>query len=262
MKTFGVWNGLPTQLGDYPTTLFLDMRITYPQGEAGFDCTGVLIHPRVILTAAHCVAGDGQGTPRVQFVLNGKSKAGVNIFTATNGNNPTHAGLVAVATGARLVPHPQWRYTNNYNITVGYDVGFVVLPEPFGDIAPSKIKLTRNAQEAAALVGRAITIVGFGLQDPNAAFNVGEKTQGHKTVSKATALYFHSRGSEQNGLEGDSGGPIFIEEDGELKVVGILSGGNQAVGPGFEANYATLRPDVMCWVEKTSGFDIDGIDCP
>jgi len=186
-------NGVPTT--EYPAVAAVD--ILKPTGE--FLCTGTLVSPSVVLTAAHCVDND---------------PVAIDVVFFPNSSTETHYAGVAYAI------HPEYRFP-------AADLAMLLLEAPVVGITPVPVA---GRTPRPRTVG---TIVGYGADETG---NVGVKEMGTVRLKRcprrvpalglqrgdlARALCWRSRPSEQNTCHGDSGGPLLI--DGEL--AGVTSGG-------------------------------------
>ena len=162
-------------------------------------CSGVLIAPRVVLTAAHCTSLH--------------PLAGSRVYAGT---------AVATDPGQRLTVaavrrHPSWTADDPR----ANDIALLVLeePAPFAPIPPIAMPLD------GSFVGTTVRVVGFGKDDAGA---VGTKRHGTATVTALGATTFQIAAAPAMSCEGDSGGPILVERGGQTRVAGVTSFGDAA----------------------------------
>lgn len=184
----------------------------------GGTCTATLVHPRVIVYAAHC------GTLHSRLVL---------------GESTTSP--------QREVELLRCERASDVFGVSSMDFAYCELAEPL-DAVPS-VPLLFGCDESLIEVGTPVTIVGFGRDD--------EGTLGTKrvaTTSIVNVLTLIGIGGMGVGADsGDSGGPALVElPDGSHRVLGIVSGGG---GGGAVVQYVPA-PVTVAWLEDRSGIDL------
>jgi V8-like Glu-specific endopeptidase len=168
--------------------------------EPAVTCTGVLVAPRVVLTAAHCVEGmASRGTLEVVF---GPSAA-----------QPAPAIVVESIT-----------IDSGYVANSGDgDLAALVLAEP-APVAP----IAGPAGNVDALAGSAaLRAVGYGVSAATAA-DPGTKRDGTLALSAVRAASFDAMPSPAMTCVADSGGPVFAMTGSGEQLVGLTSRGDVA----------------------------------
>lgn len=163
-------------------------------GRAG--CTGTLISPHVVVTAAHCVEPTA-GAPAVFF-----------------GNDVKLPGRTGAVSYVRR--HPGFDAG-----TLANDLAVLVL-EPASTIAPAQLM---TVPLDPSFVQKAPRVVGFG-RGQGAGLPAGRKMEGTTSVAALFPSTFTARPGPAQPCEGDSGGPAFLRVDGVELLVGVTSNGD------------------------------------
>lgn len=176
-------------------------------GEVQQGCTGTLIAPNAVLTAAHCLDPDitPPGVPGFSLALD-----------TTTGNPATVPGLMAYKHESFDINVEQMDGLSHF-----FDVGVLILSEPITTVAP--VKMPRADQSAAITAGMDLAIVGYG-RTSNTTNDTGVMYDAMtKLVSfNATELQVGMGAPQPQNCNGDSGGPALSELDGR-RIVGIVS---------------------------------------
>ncbi len=235
--------GRAGSIAEFPFLSFIEAR----EGKHGFACTGSVVAPRVVLTAAHCVEDLDRGglTPAKQYAL----ATGVTSPEEAQAENIFHV------TEAHVFPgfDPG---------TIHGDAGVLILDRP--TTAPA-LALAGSGDSALYAGGATVQLAGWGLTGPKA----NEEPSGLRTTSmvveapafcKAKTHGYFSPFSptaqmctldlpskKSGGCFGDSGGPTIGQRtDGTLVELGIISTGGDAC--------STKRPNVMTRTNLVSSW--------
>jgi hypothetical protein len=189
------------------------LNIKDSSGSQAGSCTGTVIAPRAILTAAHCLQAPA---------------ASINVFLGTGPQQTT----------STFAAHPSWRESNS----TAYDVGVVLMPADIGRAA-FPLLLSRDGR-----VGETAILAGWGKDAAGATSTLRAGSATITSVSPLTLQTTYTT-TAASVCQGDSGGPILLQESGTWTVAGVISA-NSTLACSYGDNfYANLRnPDNMSFV--------------
>jgi V8-like Glu-specific endopeptidase len=162
-------------------------------------CTGTLVAPRVVLTAAHCV------------------RRGINVADAFFGKEALPGQDGGRFPVVKAKAHPAYN-----DETLANDIG-VLLLDGLPGMEPA---LMNTVAFEKAFLGQTTRLVGFGMTRARGD-DEGKKRQTTSVVTKFSASDFTYSGTTGQTCQGDSGGPAFLTLDGKEVLVGVTSWGDE-----------------------------------
>lgn len=205
-----IYGGRPTDNCEWPGVVQL----------AVSGCSGVLVGPDLVLTAAHCVSNEPQET-----VLFGERTDMPSMYAlATCRANPEWNGLVGET-----------------------DFGYCQLDDAWLPDIVARVLTERDTRRVEP--GAAVQVVGFG-EDENGVSGLKRVVT---TVLRSTGTTWVVGGSGKDGCSGDSGGPAMVDLGSGAQVGGLLSGGGECGSGGrFAPAWKAHRWAVASRAERSS----------
>ncbi len=175
--------------------------VALTRGGSSSFCTGTLISPSVVITAAHCAETAGSDPSVVIFFGSDTASDGIKIGVKREQRNPGWTG----------------------DLADNHDLGLVLMNYPQRDILPIPL----NTTPASDLIGNDYRVAGFGVNDQANQTADGKKHTGMVSIADA---YTPPQGDEIiiNDPQtiicfGDSGGPGFVSDGTQEYLAGIHS---------------------------------------
>jgi V8-like Glu-specific endopeptidase len=223
-------------------------------------CTGVLVKPQIVLTAAHCIADmKVEKTPQLRDM----SDYGIYAQDGKIGGQVTPTYEVRAAGF-----HEDLQ--NQLGLTLPRDLGYIILRRPIDGVKPMEFlgpweSLKTNSGFLNGL------LIGFGPTNCHYVNNGVKRWTTTTDIqwSEVREKLFVGDGKSSLVCPGDSGSGLFVElENGEYRLMGILSSVLTSSASQFPdlpssgtAVYEPLLKDISCWIQGKVPLDAS-FQCP
>jgi len=253
-------NGEPISREEYPEVGTLVSTYSWYPGYYESGCTGTLIAPDVVLTAAHCIPDDKPDGPRlVGFSLD---------HDISDFRRPDHFVEIDA-----VIMHPEYSegslFFSDSTMTYSFaDLALLRLAAPI-----ELPHFTPVLQEDSELFSSfpVLTSVGYGTNDSisNLKQDIGsgvkrkanlglhgpvngkQNVEGAPVYQNAAVVSVPLVNTDAITCTGDSGGPIFATLEGTQYIVGVLSGGFTELCVDDFASVHTNPVAFYTWIEDT-----------
>lgn len=209
--------------------------------ESAFTCTGSILNPSVILTAAHCVTEFDQASQSTKALAPGN----LRIVDPTKMENMTEGYVLAE--GTKVIAHPlflaQKSGIKKAFYTVGYDLALIQLSKPL----PETFKSVSLSDNLEALTSNQVYAAGFGSYSLDAnlpidfqlrygpvTVNLSEKQvfsmlngsdvsipHFATNTTYSPTISFVKNSHDATFCHGDSGGPLYYVKGDVIYLAGV-----------------------------------------
>jgi hypothetical protein len=243
--------------------------IIFERPDGLYSCTGTLLSPTVVLTAAHCT--EEAGTVNINTWVRNDPDLDAAFTTERPSYTSTRAWLDATWSSGDAIPHPQ--YDDYAQFPDTYDVGVVLLDEPiyvaeYGQL-PTLGQFDYLLRSRGSIHDRRAVIVGYGLQGKIPAFSqddwvryVGETSVanvGKSSVMGTQNFQFTNNPGKGSGVggtcSGDSGGPAFWVDPATGEETNIVMAVNSySITPLCNGNDFQIRTDIAVTLDFVTPY--------
>ncbi len=227
-------------------------------GWSGASCTGTLVTPNVVVTAAHCLFTDTSTATTESF---GPLMPASDVRVVVGAVDPTTASTPQIHPAAFIWADPRF-LTDYNNDTDENDIGAIVLATPVTRIAPTPV-LDLSSLDTELTPRRMLDIAGYGTTN--------RAGMGDNTFLYLAQVPFISRTEHEvtagdpggpDTCYGDSGGPLYVDTDQGRRLVGATSRG---AGPDVACDSGTvftLVPAYVAEIEAAIGMSLTSASPP
>jgi len=195
------------------------------------SCTGALIGERMILTAAHCLTEATQVTAVFSPQM-----------TCASGYNRERMSIPA----EKFLAHENYAPEKNFL----NDLGLVKLKAP----APADYPVAHLYDGQRPLTSDQILMIGYGISDESKKDSLTlrktTKSFHEESFVKGQVIAFNQAGESGGVCDGDSGGPIYAQCEGEEQIIGIADRvmGKDPLKVCHKASAAAYVPAYLDWI--------------